>query len=138
MQQCLECKKYRIEQEFGNNKLTTVCKSCSKPIKEVFKKAIKKYRKYALKRFYGMTLEDYDTLLLSQDGKCVGCKDTNPHSKSGNFHIDHSHLTGRVRGLMCSRCNTALGLMNEDLTILANLKLYLENNSPKNTQLEAA
>ncbi len=53
-----------------------------------------------LRRKYGISLEDYNTILAHQGGKCAICRCDPP--KSGRaFHVDHDHKTGRVRGLLC-------------------------------------
>ena len=53
----------------------------------------------------GVTTEDYDRLLAAQDGGCAICG--NP-PKTRRLHVDHNHRTGKVRGLLCFRCNRAL------------------------------
>jgi predicted HNH restriction endonuclease len=58
-----------------------------------------------LKRTYGMTTEEYDTMLNAQGGRCAICGESPLRRR---LHVDHDHETGRVRGLLCSRCNTAL------------------------------
>ena len=64
-------------------------------------KIAKQNRERQLKQ-YGLTLELYNALLLSQGGVCAICK-TKPHKRSLN--VDHDHLTGVVRGLLCYKCN---------------------------------
>src|SRR5436305_14191310 len=65
-----------------------------------------------LKRKFGLTLEQYDELLASQSGGCAICGDAPEAGTS--LHIDHDHETGAVRGLLCVRCNNALGQLKED------------------------
>lgn len=63
-------------------------------------------RNHQLMRTYGISLEQYNSILISQGGYCALCSAT---SKSGkNLAVDHDHLTGQIRGLLCSRCNTSL------------------------------
>lgn len=65
-----------------------------------------------LKRKYGITLSDYERLLKAQGGVCLICH--SPESrKDGQLHlsVDHDHQTGQVRGLLCVRCNTLVGLL---------------------------
>lgn len=70
-------------------------------------------------RRYGLTEEEYAGLLAAQDGRCAGCRTTEPGVKG--WCVDHCHETGRVRSLLCSPCNTALGLCREDPVILRRL-----------------
>jgi hypothetical protein len=70
-------------------------------------------------RKYGLTQDEYDQLLLDQDGRCPGCGTDDPGAKG--WCIDHCHTSGRVRALLCMRCNTVLGLVDEDPAILRTL-----------------
>lgn len=78
-------------------------------------------RKSALARKFGMTLEDYDAMLERQQGACAICGITSDKT----FHVDHCHTTGKIRGLLCSNCNTALGLFKDSIELLDKAKLYL-------------
>lgn len=60
---------------------------------------------YHYKNLYGLTVSDYDALWIEQIGKCAIC-DCVPQKE---LHVDHDHLTGRVRGLLCETCNRMLG-----------------------------
>lgn len=82
-------------------------------------------RKTKLKSTYGITLEDYDVLLRSQNSVCAICS---KKEKTKLLAIDHNHTTGVIRGLLCSKCNTALGLVEENIDILTSMKLYLETS----------
>jgi len=65
-------------------------------------------RNQHLKQAYGMTLEDYNELFLRQNKKCAICGKHQSES-TRRFGVDHDHKTGKVRGILCNRCNTALG-----------------------------
>lgn len=67
-----------------------------------------------LARIYGCTEEMYMEMLQNQGGKCAICLSLEPGGRWGNFYVDHSHKTGGIRGLLCHRCNTALGLFDDD------------------------
>jgi hypothetical protein len=62
---------------------------------------------------YGLTSKDYDIMLESQGSKCAICKTIEPGGR-GKFHVDHNHNTGRVRGLLCYRCNVGIGYFDDD------------------------
>ena len=83
-----------------------------------------RFRDYDLKRKYGITGSEYHELLYAQDGRCAICRTDDPGAR--RFHVDHDHETDVVRGLLCSRCNTALGLLSEDTTVMAAAIAYLE------------
>ena len=63
-------------------------------------------RKRHLKHMYGLSLDEYSSMLKSQNGKCKICKSDSPRN-SGKYHlfVDHDHITGKVRGLLCHLCN---------------------------------
>jgi hypothetical protein len=74
---------------------------------------------------HGLTLDDHNALLASQNGGCAICGSTVPGGK-GDFHIDHCHETGTVRGLLCHSCNTGLGLFLDEPARLRDAALYVE------------
>jgi len=80
-----------------------------------------------LKILYGMTIEEYEKMLKEQNGKCAICKSRNNNGNS--LHVDHNHTTGKIRGLLCHKCNTALGIVNESKTILLSMISYLEKEN---------
>jgi hypothetical protein len=74
-------------------------------------------------RSYGLTVEEYDAMLDDGAGGCYICGGK-PDSKRA-LDIDHDHKTGKVRGLLCSNHNRALGLMSDDPEILLAAHRYL-------------
>lgn len=74
---------------------------------------------------YGIALEDYNSMLELQGGGCRICK-TAASSSNGRFHVDHNHQTGEVRGLLCSHCNTGLGMFRDSPSLLVAAAEYLE------------
>jgi hypothetical protein len=69
--------------------------------------------KVQLNRKYGITPEIYQEMLDKQGGKCAICG-TNSCSTGRRLAVDHCHTTGKVRGLLCAHCNTAIGKFNDD------------------------
>ena len=77
---------------------------------------------------YKLTLEDYDLMFEAQDGRCGLCERVESRTKNGavmRLAVDHDHATGRVRGLLCSRCNTGLGQFQDDPDLLNKAAHYL-------------
>lgn len=94
------------------------------PEKTVWTK--EQYRKYRLAA-YGLTPENYDSLLKAQGEVCAICGGTNKPGKDGGLlHIDHDHSTGKVRGLLCGQCNRGLGHFKDNPDSLRKAALYLE------------
>jgi Recombination endonuclease VII len=81
-------------------------------------------RKRRLKFVYGISPEEYDAMLARQDGVCAICR--NKPDKDKPLCVDHCHVTGEVRGLLCHRCNSALGFFREDSGILSTAIAYLQ------------
>lgn len=73
---------------------------------------------------YGLTVADYEARLRMQDHRCALCGRPDGHDGK-RLVIDHCHATGRVRGLLCSRCNSALGYFEDDPHRIANAVAYL-------------
>lgn len=69
---------------------------------------------------YGLTVAQYDAILVSQQGRCAACSAAVRH-----LQIDHCHETGVVRGLLCPGCNSALGHARDDVARLLGLIDYL-------------
>jgi len=81
-----------------------------------------------LKRFFNITIEEYEQIYTFQGGKCAICGKPETAVLSGKVKrlaVDHCHDTGVVRGLLCGRCNTAIGLLNHDIDLLALATDYL-------------
>ena len=76
-----------------------------------------------LMRKYGMTIEQYDAMLETQGGGCFIC--SRPTREDISLHVDHDHSTGKVRGILCFRCNNALADFGEDPDILRKAASYV-------------
>jgi Autographiviridae endonuclease VII len=74
-----------------------------------------------LRRKYGLRAADYDFLVVAQGGLCAICGQPDERG----LHVDHEHATGLVRGLLCGRCNKAIGLLDEDPLRFESAKDYL-------------
>jgi hypothetical protein len=78
-----------------------------------------------LRRKFGLNSEEHEKLLAAQDGRCAICRLSGNDSIS--LHVDHDHVTGRVRGLLCVRCNGGLGQFREEPELLRRAARYVEN-----------
>jgi hypothetical protein len=88
-------------------------------------------RNRQLRSKYGITSAQYDTMLSAQNGGCAICGSTSPKSRFGKFHVDHCHSTGAVRGLLCSPCNTAIGLLGDKPEVAEAAASYLRKNGQR-------
>lgn len=132
MKICSTCKQLKAISAFGPRKrnldgLEYSCRECINlsilkyrlqnpyKIKELQKKwrnsnknqISERNRRWRLKKLYNITQEQYNEILLCQNNGCAICGIMNNGIKA--FHVDHDHLTGSVRGILCTKCNTALG-----------------------------
>jgi hypothetical protein len=83
-------------------------------------------RDYRLISKYGKTLDEYNAMWFSQNGCCGGCgKHATEFSKA--LGVDHDHITGQIRGLLCDNCNRALGHVYDNPEILQRLMVYLDD-----------
>lgn len=80
-------------------------------------------RRSALKRNFGITPEDYNRLLKKQSDVCRICNESD-HDR--RLAVDHDHLTGRIRGLLCKKCNRGIGLFKDDIGLLRAAVSYLD------------
>jgi Recombination endonuclease VII len=88
-------------------------------------------RNYLLKRNYGISLAKYNQMVAEQCGSCAICgavPSENPDEPGRNqkrLHVDHDHVTGKVRSLLCSDCNRGIGFLRENSEMLQRAALYL-------------
>lgn len=75
---------------------------------------------------YNITLEQFRTVNELQGGGCAICGVTESVGRSKRLNVDHDHVTGIVRGLLCTRCNSAIGYMGDNPEFLKRAALYLE------------
>lgn len=114
------------------------CKDCDKSARQLYvvdnKDQCKKSdRAYYLKNNYNLSIDDYNQLFNSQDGKCKTCE-THQSELNRPLCVDHNHDTGKVRGLLCNNCNRAFGLLKENVKTLTNLITYKQTESADNTE----
>jgi len=123
---CTSCGEYKSVEYFSLEKdkrsvggitIRSKCKPCNEFIK---------YKAF-MKRRYGITYQEYCDLIDHQNGKCAICEasDAQNNRTSGRLFIDHCHTTGKVRGLLCSKCNHAIGQLNDDIELLKKAIKYL-------------
>jgi Recombination endonuclease VII len=123
---CGRCKEWKASTEFSPR--NAWCKKCRRQYNNSRHDSTKR-RAENLKRHYQLSLEEYNSLLEKQGGVCACCKlsETRMNKRiKGLLHVDHCHKTGKVRGLLCTNCNTALGLLKEDPERVQALLLYVQ------------
>lgn len=84
-------------------------------------------------RQYGLTLEDYDSLMASTGGNCTSCgkqMEMSGPASSTRAVVDHCHTTGKVRGMICNGCNRGIGYFGDDPKLLRLAAEYLERTQP--------
>jgi hypothetical protein len=86
-----------------------------------------KHRYANLRRFYGVDKADYERILVEQGGVCAICAKAPDETKRGKvLCVDHDHVLGSNRALLCHSCNRALGLLGDDPTRLREAADYLD------------
>ena len=83
-----------------------------------------KNREYQLKSLYNVSTEVYDLMYSQQGGACKICR-----KNFDSLCVDHDHKTGNVRGLLCHKCNKAIGLLEDDISNLSNAITYLNEHA---------
>jgi len=79
-----------------------------------------------LMRKYGITPDLYDEMLEAHDGVCAICRQPRPDERT--LHVDHDHATGEIRGLLCFRCNNAIGDFREEYELFLKAADYLDRD----------
>jgi hypothetical protein len=130
---CSKCGEIKSHDDFSPYKparsgLASWCKACCRAqARERYKNSSERQDYlwgYKLRK-YGMTVEDYESLEDRQSGVCAICLGP-PVGKFRKLHVDHCHKTGKVRGLLCNKCNTAIGFLGDDPELAKRAINYLE------------
>lgn len=130
---CKHCGTIKSLSEYGKSKyaksgLTAHCKSCERlrTLRKRQKNPLSA-REAMLRSKYGITSSVYLDLALGQNNKCKICGHM-PDPVGKPLSVDHCHVTGRIRGLLCQPCNTGLGLFKDDLSIIFRAVEYLKTS----------
>lgn len=121
---CSKCGLEKDIDEFSKHKskrdgLRSYCKTCQSRKNRNYKTG-----DYFLVTRFGINHLDYNSLFNKQEGKCAICGTPQSNIKK-SLAVDHDHKTGRIRGLLCSNCNVAIGLFKDDLEVLQKAIIYL-------------
>jgi hypothetical protein len=125
---CPDCDTVKAVNDFPRNKgmkdgLGGYCKPCHNIRgKATVERLYGSNRHYHLVRRYGITEAEYDSMLEEQGGLCAIC------GEQAAGHVDHDHVTGKVRGLTCFNCNGGLGQFRDRVDIMLKAIDYLERN----------
>ncbi len=136
--ECRKCKQKKSVNDFYNNSRNTdkkqaYCKPCShsgaKETNRIRRSNGKAYV-YNRKYYYRISDTEFADLMEKQNGLCAICGGVeSPNSPFKRLSIDHCHITNKVRGLLCSNCNTALGKFKDSKEMLQAALSYLEETS---------
>ena len=135
MKTCCKCKQEKPKTDFANHRSSKdrrypLCKICAAEATSQWRRENpERERGNKLRRDHNMTLAEYDELFNSQGGRCAICNTDTPLGR-GRFHVDHNHHTGRIRGLLCHKCNLFIGLANDSIEILNVAIKYLSSSVP--------
>ena len=89
-------------------------------------------RRLHLRKKFGITPEQYERMLQEHDGVCAICKQPETASRAGKIKllsVDHNHTSNQIRGLLCDRCNKAIGHMHDNIERLQSAIEYLKRYS---------
>ena len=145
MKRCPACKRNRRESSFHKNRaapdgLQWHCIDCRRKIdkrpakraqdlarwKTRYREQRHLFKDRDLRKTYGISLEQFDALWKTQNGKCAMC---DFKFKRHEGSVDHDHQTGKVRGILCRRCNLVLGFAKDDPVRLDNGAAYLRKHA---------
>lgn len=123
---CTKCGVTKPVSDFHKNgtlrgvpKFKTECKECRKAAPDAT-------RPYHLKSRYGITISDYDRMEQEQNGLCLICH--RPETQRKRLAVDHCHKTGKVRGLLCTTCNSAIGHLLDDPDVIDRAAAYVRRH----------
>lgn len=126
---CPDCQIIKPLEDFPHNRSARsgygrYCKPCHNVKgRENKEKNFGSTREYHLRRRYGIGQKEFDVLLAAQDGVCAICGVEQPE------HVDHDHVSGYIRGILCFNCNGGLGHFRDDMTRMTKAITYLTATS---------
>lgn len=124
LQWCNKCEKALEPQAFHPSTRGVFGQYCIECKKEMNAK-----RKTAAQfRLHGLKPSERTALIAQQNGKCAVCEIELGLLKPSLVHVDHDHRTGRVRGVICARCNVGMGYFSDDPQVLLRMVDYLTTN----------
>ena len=138
MKTCSTCKQVKDLSEFGN--LTSSKDGKSGRCAECLRASGKRYKQtrpddYHLRKReswlrlnYNITVTDYDKMVEDQGDRCGICESNDKGTNRGHWCVDHCHTSGKVRGLLCSACNKALGQLGDTKEALQKALKYLDTH----------
>jgi hypothetical protein len=123
LKRCAHCKEKKELKYFNKKKSTKdgyycYCKECNSKLN-------KQNPTYRLMYIHNITPEVYNDMFNKQEGKCLICNRHQSELTKG-LCVDHDHLTGKKRGLLCTKCNLRLGTFNDNIEDLKRAIIYLE------------
>ena len=132
---CSTCKNDLPVDAFAKHKSTKDglqyrCRSCVKTHRGAYD--FSKQKNLSLKHKFGLSLAEYNVMLEKQNGQCAICG-TDKCETGYSLAVDHCHVTGKIRGLLCRTCNTTLGKFNDEIERFYKAARYLEATQPSNT-----
>lgn len=134
MKTCRRCSELKDESAFGicrgnASGRQSYCKACMAADKrERYGAKERDKRRDQLLRKYGLTQAAFKTMLAGQKHKCGICRedlDTENLKSGRGAVVDHDHKTGKVRGILCNRCNKAIGLLRDNPSHAQGASCYL-------------
>lgn len=85
-----------------------------------------KWRNEQLKKRWGLTVEQFESMVAAQGGVCRICQRPEKSEYKRRLSVDHDHLTGEIRGLLCHMCNTGIGKFEDNPALLVAAAAYLK------------
>jgi hypothetical protein len=134
---CPQCKQAKLLAEFAPDKQSTLgvhpwCRACKRHYDAESKRT--KRQNYWRSR-YGISEQEYQCLFAAQGGVCAICGNAETRTHKGVVQVlsvDHDHVTGDVRGLLCYACNTGIGFLRDDTHLLERAIGYLRGRGKNN------
>ena len=131
MKTCNECGQKKDRSEFYPGQ--GHCKKCNVARNKRWRQANPEAHRLAyvrghVRRLYGLSWQDYTELFDRQKGRCALCGSEHALLDLGGLCVDHDHETGRVRGLLCKGCNSALGALGDTIPAIRRVLSYLETS----------
>lgn len=134
MKICTKCGESKDQTEYYKdsrypNRLRPTCKVCHNTAStQNYENNKRAWRATFYQRRYGISIERFEEMLAKQNDVCAVCLKPETSKKFEHLSVDHDHETGRVRGLLCAKCNRLLGIFEKNPGLFEAFEVYLHRS----------
>lgn len=121
------CSKHRVDAVAKSKRKLAGknCTKCEQPRANGDVHCLRHRHDQRMRRLYKIGIDEFEKLLTTQGGVCAICSQKREHVGASGWHVDHEHESGRIRGILCNKCNVGIGMLQDSAVIMLKAARYL-------------